>query len=105
MKALLYDQETIRIQNGAVVGTLFFLSDLLKPSKSVGGILYKVYIRDTKKGFKLTKTVALTKSLEKLLKTIDKKRSSCCSGLNGLEFGYMLIMRKGTIYSIILEMY
>ncbi len=42
--------------------------------------LYKVYIRDTKKGFKLTRTVALTKSQEKILKAIDKKLVSCCSG-------------------------
>ena len=34
--------------------------------------LYKVYIRDKKKGFKVEKTVALTKMQEKILKTINK---------------------------------
>ena len=42
--------------------------------------LYKVYIRDTKKGFELTRTVALTKKQEKILEVIDKKLISCCSG-------------------------
>ena len=37
----LYDQETTWIQNGTVVGTLFLLSDLPEPSKSVEKILYK----------------------------------------------------------------
>lgn len=35
--------------------------------------LYKVYMRDSKKGFKLHRTVALNKIQEKILKTIDKK--------------------------------
>lgn len=41
--------------------------------------LYKVYMKDQRKGFELTKTVALTKMQEKILKTIDKKVlfSSC----------------------------
>ncbi len=34
--------------------------------------LYKVYMRDTKKGFKLARVVALSKKQEKILKTIDK---------------------------------
>jgi hypothetical protein len=42
--------------------------------------LYKVYIRDTKKGFALSRTVALTKMQEKILKTIDKELLSTCSG-------------------------
>lgn len=42
--------------------------------------LYKVYVRDTKKGFKLSRTVALTKIQEKILKTIDKKLLATCSG-------------------------
>ncbi len=42
--------------------------------------LYKVYIRDTMKGFRLTRTVALTKNQEKILKSIDKTLLSCCSG-------------------------
>lgn len=33
---------------------------------------YKVYMRDSKKGFKLTRLVALSKKQEKILKTIDK---------------------------------
>jgi transposase len=35
--------------------------------------LYRVYIRDERKGFKLAKTVALSKKQEEILKTIDKK--------------------------------
>ncbi len=35
--------------------------------------LYKVYLRDRKKGFKLTRVVALSKKQEKILKTIDKR--------------------------------
>jgi len=35
--------------------------------------LYRVYLRDEKKGFTLSKTVALNKKQEEILKTIDKK--------------------------------
>jgi transposase len=42
--------------------------------------LYKVYIKDKKKGFELSRTVALTKVQEKILKTIDKELLSKCSG-------------------------
>lgn len=35
--------------------------------------LYKVYMRDTKKGFKLARMVALSKKQEKILRTIDKR--------------------------------
>jgi transposase len=42
--------------------------------------LYKVYIRDTKKNFALSRTVALTKVQEKILKTIDKELLYTCSG-------------------------
>lgn len=35
--------------------------------------LYKVYMHDPHKGFQLTRTVALTKSQENILRTIDKK--------------------------------
>jgi transposase len=35
--------------------------------------LYKVYIRDSKKGFKLARMVALSKKQEKILRTIDKR--------------------------------
>lgn len=42
--------------------------------------LYKVYLKDNRKGFQLTKTVALTKIQETILKTIDKKLLSLCSG-------------------------
>lgn len=41
--------------------------------------LYKVYMRDQKKNFKLEKTVALTKLQEKILKAIDKSLLSKCS--------------------------
>ncbi|GAX60694.1 molecular chaperone [Candidatus Scalindua japonica] len=42
--------------------------------------LYIVYIRDIMEGFRLTRTVALTKNQKKILKSIDKKLLSCCSG-------------------------
>lgn len=42
--------------------------------------LYKVYIRDKNKGFELARTVALTKTQEKILKAIDKDLLSSCSG-------------------------
>lgn len=42
--------------------------------------LYKIYMKDKRKGFQLTKTVALTKIQEKILKTIDKKLLLDCSG-------------------------
>ena len=35
--------------------------------------LYKVYMRDTKKGFKLSRMVVLSKKQEKILRTIDKR--------------------------------
>jgi transposase len=35
--------------------------------------LYKVYMRDPKKGFKLSRMVALSKKQEKILRTIDKR--------------------------------
>ncbi len=44
------------------------------------GSLYKVYMKDNRKNFQLTKTVALTKIQEKILKTIDKKLLASCSG-------------------------
>ena len=42
--------------------------------------LYKIYIKDNKKGFEFSRTVALTKKQEKILKTIDKKLLLDCSG-------------------------
>ncbi|MFQ5531961.1 MAG: IS1634 family transposase [Candidatus Nanoarchaeia archaeon] len=42
--------------------------------------LYKVYIRDNEKGFRLSRTVTLTKIQEKILKTINKSLLSYCSG-------------------------
>lgn len=42
--------------------------------------LYKVYIKDKEKGFKISRTVALTKIQEKILKTIDKELFSKCNG-------------------------
>ncbi len=44
------------------------------------GSLYKVYMRDNNKGFKISRTVALTKVQEKILKAIDKKLLTDCSG-------------------------
>ena len=35
--------------------------------------LYKVYMRDTKKGFKLSRMVTLSKKQEKILRVIDKR--------------------------------
>jgi transposase len=35
--------------------------------------LYRVYMRDTEKGFKISKLVALTKKQEKILRCVDKK--------------------------------
>ena len=42
--------------------------------------LYKVYVKDSKKGFQLSRTVALTKLQEKILKSVDSKLLSECSG-------------------------
>ena len=54
----------------------------MSPTKALRELdsLYKVYIKDKKKGFKLSRTVALTKIQEKILKTIDKKLLLSCSG-------------------------
>lgn len=41
--------------------------------------LYKVYLRDKVKGFQLSRTVALTKYQENILKTIDKNLLTKCS--------------------------
>lgn len=41
--------------------------------------LYKVYLRDSEKGFKLSRTVALNKKQEKILRCIDKKLLAQCS--------------------------
>ena len=54
--------------------------------------LYKIYIRDTKKGFKLTRTVTLTKNQEKILKQLTKNLYHVVAGKNGLELGFI---RKG----------
>jgi len=35
--------------------------------------VYKVYMRDPKKGFKVARLVALSKKQEKILRTIDKR--------------------------------
>ena len=37
------------------------------------GTMYKVYLRDAKRGFKLSRVVALTKKQEIILKTIDRR--------------------------------
>ena len=42
--------------------------------------LYKVYMRDKKKGFKVEKTIALTKIQEKILKAVNKSLFTECSG-------------------------
>ena len=35
--------------------------------------MYKVYLRDAKKGFKISRVVALTKQQENILKAIDRR--------------------------------
>jgi len=54
----------------------------ISPVKALAELdsLYKVYMRDQKKDFKVEKTVALTKLQEKILKAIDKSLLSKCSG-------------------------
>jgi transposase len=42
--------------------------------------LYKVYLRDSKKGFQLSRLVALSKKQEKILRTIDRSLLLACSG-------------------------
>lgn len=39
--------------------------------------MYKVYLRDSKKGFKISRVVTLTKKQETILKTINKKLLKC----------------------------
>ncbi len=41
--------------------------------------LYKIYMKDSKKGFEATRIVALNKTQEKILKTIDRKLLKICS--------------------------
>jgi transposase len=41
--------------------------------------LYKVYLRDSRKGFQLSRMVALTRMQEKIMKTIDRKLWTQCS--------------------------
>lgn len=41
--------------------------------------LYKVYLRDSRKGFQLSRMVALTRMQEKIVRTIDKKLWTQCS--------------------------
>lgn len=40
--------------------------------------LYKVYLRDSRKGFQLSRVVALSRMQEKIMKTIDKKLFAQC---------------------------
>ena len=42
--------------------------------------LYKVYMKDLKKDFEVSRIVALNKMQEKILKTVDKKLFQICSG-------------------------
>jgi hypothetical protein len=42
--------------------------------------MYKVYMRDTKKGFNLSRVVTLTKKQETILKSVDKQLLKECSG-------------------------
>lgn len=42
--------------------------------------MYKVYMRDTKKGFKISRVVTLTKKQETILKSVDKQLLKECSG-------------------------
>jgi transposase len=42
--------------------------------------MYKVYMRDTKKGFNISRVVTLTKKQETILKSVDKQLLKECSG-------------------------
>ena len=42
--------------------------------------LYRVYMKDAKKGFEVSRVVALNKMQEKILKTVDKNLFKLCSG-------------------------
>ncbi len=42
--------------------------------------LYKVYMKDVKKDFEVSRIVALNKMQEKILKTVDKQLFQICSG-------------------------
>src|SRR3990167_8438760 len=42
--------------------------------------MYKVYMRDTKKGFEVSRVVTLTRKQENILKAVDKKMLAECSG-------------------------
>ena len=42
--------------------------------------MYKVYMRDTKKGFEVSRVVTLTKKQENILKAVNKKMLAKCSG-------------------------
>jgi transposase len=42
--------------------------------------MYKVYMRDIKKGFKISRVVTLTKKQETILKSVDKQLLKECSG-------------------------
>lgn len=52
----------------------------LSPAKALQELdtLYKVYMHDSKKGFKVSRVVALNKMQEKILKTVDKKLIQEC---------------------------
>lgn len=54
----------------------------ISPTKALKELdsLYKIYIKDKEKGFKLERIVALTKKQEKILAIIDKSLLSQCSG-------------------------
>jgi transposase len=54
----------------------------LSPIKALRELdtLYKVYMNDNKKGFEVSRIVALNKMQEKILKTVDKKLIQACSG-------------------------
>jgi transposase len=52
----------------------------LSPVKALHELdtLYKIYMRDSKKGFEVSRVVALNKMQEKILKTVDKKLIQTC---------------------------
>jgi transposase len=54
----------------------------LSPTKALHELdsLYKIYMKDSKKGFEVTRVVALNKMQEKILNTVDKKLIQACSG-------------------------
>ncbi len=58
--------------------------------------LYKVYMRDSRKGFKLSRVVALTRNQEKIMKTIDRKLWGQCACDGKSEKSKKFVLQKKT---------